>query len=216
MSNETIHIHLEVVVPEANRAGFTQLMADLVENTSKEAGTLVYEWYEVGDTGTWHILERYADAENGDLHVKGFAETMLVASLNWSTAVPGGVEWQVNDKLGLKAEYSADAYTAESVDRAVFLHLHVEAEFRTIKVIGTQTNPIRCLIFRPEIKPRFTLKHRTINAFSGIGIGRVFSLEAQLVVDLPFHAPKGCNIAAEPLVIRQLAAIFSGPKGRPV
>ena len=120
MSNETIHIHLEVVVPEANRAGFTQLMADLVENTSKEAGTLVYEWYEVGDTGTWHILERYADAENGDLHVKGFAETMLVASLNWSTAVPGGVEWQVNDKLGLKAEYSADAYTAESVDRAVF------------------------------------------------------------------------------------------------
>ncbi|MCY4336688.1 MAG: antibiotic biosynthesis monooxygenase [Litoreibacter sp.] len=74
MSNDTIHIHLEVEVPKANRAGFQALMDELVERTSKEDGTLVYEWYEVGDTGKWHILERYADAENGDLHVKGFAE----------------------------------------------------------------------------------------------------------------------------------------------
>lgn len=74
MSNGTIHIHLEVVVPEANREGFVNLMNDLVERTSKKDVTLVYEWYEVGDRGTSHILERYADAENGDLHVKGFAE----------------------------------------------------------------------------------------------------------------------------------------------
>ena len=74
MSNETIHIHLEVSVPEANRASFTDLMNELVDRTGKESGTLVYEWYEVGDTGKWHILERYADAENGNLHVKGFAE----------------------------------------------------------------------------------------------------------------------------------------------
>ena len=74
MSNNSIHIHLEVEVPEANRAGFQELMGELVERTSKEDGTVVYEWYEVGDTGKWHILERYAYAENGDLHVKGFAE----------------------------------------------------------------------------------------------------------------------------------------------
>lgn len=73
MSNETIHLHLKVVVPEANANGFESLMNDLVERTSSEAGTLVYEWYTTGD-GTWHIIERYADAENGDLHVKGFAE----------------------------------------------------------------------------------------------------------------------------------------------
>ncbi len=60
MSNDTIHIHLEVDVPEANRAGFMELMGELVDRTSKEDGTLVYEWYEVGDTGKWHILERYA------------------------------------------------------------------------------------------------------------------------------------------------------------
>jgi len=74
MSNDTIHIHLEVVVPDANRDGFAALMGELVARTQTEDGTLVYEWYEVGDTGRWHILERYADAENGDLHVKGFAE----------------------------------------------------------------------------------------------------------------------------------------------
>lgn len=74
MSSDTIHIHLEVKVPETKRAGFMALMNELVERTRNEPGTLVYEWYEVGDTGTWHILERYADAQNGDLHVKGFAE----------------------------------------------------------------------------------------------------------------------------------------------
>lgn len=74
MSNKTIHVHLEVTVSEENRSGFTGLMQELVDRSSEEEGTLVYEWYEVGNTGTWHILERYADAENGDLHVKGFAE----------------------------------------------------------------------------------------------------------------------------------------------
>lgn len=31
-----------------------------------------------------------------------------------------GVEWQVTDKLGLKAEYSSDAYEPETVERSVF------------------------------------------------------------------------------------------------
>ena len=74
MSNESIHLHLIVTVPAANEAGFVELMNELVERTKKEDGSLVYEWYKAGDTETWHIVERYADAENGDLHVKGFAE----------------------------------------------------------------------------------------------------------------------------------------------
>jgi len=32
----------------------------------------------------------------------------------------GGVEWQINDRFGIKAEVSSDAYTAEAVDRSVF------------------------------------------------------------------------------------------------
>lgn len=49
-------------------------MAELVGVAHNEPGTLVYEWYVAGDGITWHILERYADGENGDLHVRGFAE----------------------------------------------------------------------------------------------------------------------------------------------
>ncbi|WP_299472676.1 antibiotic biosynthesis monooxygenase [uncultured Roseibium sp.] len=74
MSEATIHIHLQVDVPADKAAGFKDLMSELVERTQKEPGTLTYEWSEVGDTGKWHIHEVYADAENGDLHVKGFAE----------------------------------------------------------------------------------------------------------------------------------------------
>lgn len=74
MSDTTIHIHLEVDVPSQNANGFRELMDELVDRTKNEPGTLIYEWFEVGTTGKWHILERYADAQNGDLHVKGFAE----------------------------------------------------------------------------------------------------------------------------------------------
>jgi len=73
MSDSTIHIHLKVGVPAGNAGGFEVLMNELVERSQKEPGTLVYEWYTPGK-GVWHIIERYADAENGDLHVRGFAE----------------------------------------------------------------------------------------------------------------------------------------------
>lgn len=74
MSEKSIHIHLTVAVPANNSTDFRALMDELVTRTKKESGTLVYEWYATEDGLTWHILERYADAENGDLHVKGFAE----------------------------------------------------------------------------------------------------------------------------------------------
>ncbi len=74
MSEQSIHIHLTVSVPADKKAEFHSLMDTLVARTEQEPGTLVYEWYATADGLTWHILERYADAENGDLHVKGFAE----------------------------------------------------------------------------------------------------------------------------------------------
>lgn len=74
MSNETIHIHLKVGVPAENESGFVALMNDLVAVVEKEPGTLVYEWYATEDGRTWHIIERYANATDGDSHVKGFAE----------------------------------------------------------------------------------------------------------------------------------------------
>ncbi|MAM25708.1 MAG: hypothetical protein CML55_10095 [Rhodobacteraceae bacterium] len=73
MTNDTIFIHLKVGVPATNANAFEALMAELVERSQGEPGTLVYEWYQTED-GTWHILERYADSDHGDTHVRGFAE----------------------------------------------------------------------------------------------------------------------------------------------
>lgn len=73
MPDDTITILLKVDVPSENAAGFKTLMAELVARSEGEPGTLIYEWYQTED-GTWHIVERYADAAHGDRHVKGFAE----------------------------------------------------------------------------------------------------------------------------------------------
>ena len=74
MNEKSIHIHLTVVVPTDKDADFRALMNELVTRTKEESGTLVYEWYTTGADNTWQILERYADAQHGDLHVRGFAE----------------------------------------------------------------------------------------------------------------------------------------------
>ena len=74
MTNQTIDIHLKVAVPENNASGFEAIMNELVAVAEKEPGTLVYEWYATSDGREWHILERYANAEDGDKHVRGFAE----------------------------------------------------------------------------------------------------------------------------------------------
>lgn len=73
MNSTSIHIHLTVTVPAEKDQDFRTLMGELVTRTQNEPGTLVYEWYTAGGN-TWQILERYSDAENGDMHVKGFAE----------------------------------------------------------------------------------------------------------------------------------------------
>ena len=74
MADNSIHLHLKVGVTAEKTADFKALMNELVAISEKESGTLGYEWYTTEDNLTWHIVERYADAENGDLHVKGFAE----------------------------------------------------------------------------------------------------------------------------------------------
>ena len=74
MSNETIVINLKVGVPADNVSDFKALMNELVAVADKEPGTLIYEWYATDDGQTWHILERYANATEGDKHVKGFAD----------------------------------------------------------------------------------------------------------------------------------------------
>lgn len=74
MPDDTIHVFLEVDVPEEKRDAFASVMGELVADAEREPGTLVYEWYFAPDGRTCHIHERYRDIPHGETHVRNFAE----------------------------------------------------------------------------------------------------------------------------------------------
>ncbi len=74
MTDDSIHVYLKVGVPAEQRSGFETIMHELVEEAKTEPGTLMYEWFFCDQSRTCHIQERYANAEEGDKHVKNFAE----------------------------------------------------------------------------------------------------------------------------------------------
>jgi quinol monooxygenase YgiN len=50
------------------------LVAEMVEDTSQEAGAQSYEWYLSEDESEVHLWEKYADSEATLAHVKRFGE----------------------------------------------------------------------------------------------------------------------------------------------
>lgn len=73
MSDGSIHVYLKVGVPTDLKPGFKELMQELVAQAQTEPGTLMYEWFFCSEERTCHIQERYANAEEGEKHVKNFA-----------------------------------------------------------------------------------------------------------------------------------------------
>lgn len=65
---------IELAVKEGQLDAFEELMQEMVEGTSAEAGTLAYEWYVSEDGTVVHIFEKYADSDAMILHVNGFLE----------------------------------------------------------------------------------------------------------------------------------------------
>lgn len=74
MSDETIHIHIHVTIPTDKRSDFLALMHELVEQSEKEPGTLIYEWFFDDEQRICHIHERYLNIAEGNKHVRNFAE----------------------------------------------------------------------------------------------------------------------------------------------
>jgi quinol monooxygenase YgiN len=65
---------VEVEVKPGQLETFKTLVNDMVESTSREPGTLSYEWF-ISDDGTLvHIYERYADSDELLAHFQGFLE----------------------------------------------------------------------------------------------------------------------------------------------
>jgi quinol monooxygenase YgiN len=53
------------------------LIAEMVEATREEAGTLSYEWFLSGDGSVCHINERYADSEAALAHLANFGASFV-------------------------------------------------------------------------------------------------------------------------------------------
>lgn len=69
-------------IKDGERAAFDAVMHDLIEASSKEAGTMHYEWYIAEDQTSIHVYERYQDAAAAMAHLGTFgahAERFLAA-----------------------------------------------------------------------------------------------------------------------------------------
>ena len=74
MSAEVFWLY-EVAVKPGQVEALRTLMAELVESTRAEPGSLSYEWSISGDGTVAHIYERYADSAATLAHVARFRET---------------------------------------------------------------------------------------------------------------------------------------------
>lgn len=60
---------VEGSIKEGQRAALNTVMHDMIEVTSKEVGSLNYEWTLAEDGSTIHIYERYADEAAAKAHL---------------------------------------------------------------------------------------------------------------------------------------------------
>ena len=70
--SSVVSCNLQLAVQDGRLADARTLMAEMVEATRAEAGTLGYEWFLSGDGTVLHTNERYADSEAVLAHVTSF------------------------------------------------------------------------------------------------------------------------------------------------
>ena len=85
---QNISVVLSFDVKDGKESDFQDLMADLVESSREEEGTLNYEWYRTGDTV--HTFERFVDNDAMMEHLSTFGEKYVgrfveIASVNGLT-----------------------------------------------------------------------------------------------------------------------------------
>ena len=70
------HVHwmLELTINDGHFDAFKALMAEMIEGTEGEAGTINYEWFLSDDESTCHIYERYVDSAATMVHLGTFGE----------------------------------------------------------------------------------------------------------------------------------------------
>lgn len=63
-----VTLHLELKVNEGQLDLIKSVMAEMIESTEKEVGTLGYEWFISEDESTIHVFERYLDSDAAAVH----------------------------------------------------------------------------------------------------------------------------------------------------
>lgn len=64
--------HLNMKVNEGKLEDLRTLMAEMVESTQAEGGTLAYEWFLSEDGKICHLYERYQDSDAAMVHLETF------------------------------------------------------------------------------------------------------------------------------------------------
>lgn len=75
--------NLRLSIRDGQFANFNVLMAEMVESTQSEAGTLMYEWFLNEDKNTCHIYERYADSDAVMAHLGNFGAKFAARFLEY-------------------------------------------------------------------------------------------------------------------------------------
>lgn len=80
--SENIIWALNAKIKDGEREAFDAVMSDLIEASSKEEGTLHYEWSIAEDQQNFHVYERFKDADAAIAHLGTFganAERFMAA-----------------------------------------------------------------------------------------------------------------------------------------
>lgn len=78
----TVSWNLQLAVRDGRLDDVRGLMAEMVEATQAETGTLGYEWFLSEDGGTCHLYERYSDSDAALLHLGNFGSKFAERFLN--------------------------------------------------------------------------------------------------------------------------------------
>ena len=81
--SENVSWNLRVSIREGQLDNFNALMAEMVESTQAESGTLMYEWFLSEDKTTCHIYERYADSAAVMAHLGNFGSKFAARFLEY-------------------------------------------------------------------------------------------------------------------------------------
>lgn len=75
--SDTLSWNLQLEVRDGRLDDARALMAEMVEATRAEEGTLGYEWYLSEDGAACHIYERFADSDAALAHLGAFGSNFM-------------------------------------------------------------------------------------------------------------------------------------------